>query len=144
MHIYIYIYMYIYIYIYIYTYGRCTIPLIFDHPAIYKTSWREGETIALVYKYATTHTNTHFFDCILYYFIGFRIAPRVEARPSCVGGPILSNCAMCATSLRYSCSLSCLPPVPLGKRRGQGSLAIGGNPLLQRGIPYYRRYCLTI
>ena len=34
-------------------------PLLFDHPAIYKTSWRAGETIALVYNYAKTHTLTH-------------------------------------------------------------------------------------
>ena len=35
-------------------------PLLFDHPAIYKTSWRAGETIALVYNYAKTHTKTLF------------------------------------------------------------------------------------
>ena len=34
-------------------------PLFFDHPAIYKTSWRAGETIALVYNYAKTHTIIH-------------------------------------------------------------------------------------
>ena len=45
----------IYIYIYI-----CPIPpLLFDYPAIYKTSWRAGETIALVHNYAkNTHDNT--------------------------------------------------------------------------------------
>ena len=34
-------------------------PLLFDHLAIYKTSWRAGETIALVYNYAKTHAITH-------------------------------------------------------------------------------------
>ena len=34
-------------------------PLLFDHPAIYKTSLRAGETIARVYKYAKTNTKTH-------------------------------------------------------------------------------------
>ena len=34
-------------------------PPLFDHPAIYKTSWRAGETIALVYNHAKTHTITH-------------------------------------------------------------------------------------
>ena len=41
-------------------------PLLFDHPAIYKTSWLASETIALVYNYATKHTNTCFY-CMLYY-----------------------------------------------------------------------------
>ena len=41
-------------------------PLLFDHPAIYKTSWRAGETIALVYNYANTNTKTCFY-CMLYY-----------------------------------------------------------------------------
>ena len=64
--------MCVYRYLYIYIYGCCTIPpsLLFDHPAIYKTSWRVGETTALVYKYAKTHTKTLFY-CMLYYFIAF-------------------------------------------------------------------------
>ena len=57
MYIYIYIYMCIYIYIYIWVMSYPP-PLLFDHPAIYKTSWRAGETIALVYNYAKTHTKT--------------------------------------------------------------------------------------
>ena len=32
-------------------------PVLLDHPAIYKTSWRAGETIALVYNYAKTCEN---------------------------------------------------------------------------------------
>ena len=44
---------------------------------------------------------------------------------------------MGATSLRSSCSPSCLPPVPLGKRCGQGSLTI-------REIPCYRKKSLTV
>ena len=54
--IYICIFIYIYIYIYIHTYIHTYIwamhypPLTFDHPAICKTSWRVGETTALVYK----------------------------------------------------------------------------------------------
>ena len=48
MYVCIYIYVYIYIYIWVMSYP----PLLFDHPAIYKTSWRAGETIALVYNYA--------------------------------------------------------------------------------------------
>ena len=50
--------IYIYIYIWVLPYP----PLLFDHLAIYKTSWRAGETIALVYNYAKTHTITHV-DC---------------------------------------------------------------------------------
>ena len=65
MCIYVYI-VYIYIYIYVNMY-ICIVrererdihivhlfmgALLFDHPAIYKTSWRAGETIALVYNYA--------------------------------------------------------------------------------------------
>ena len=62
--------MYIYIYIYIYIYGRCTIPpLTFDHPAICKTSWRVGETTALVYKYANTHENTCLCYCMLLFSV---------------------------------------------------------------------------
>ena len=56
----LYINIYIYIYIYIYMGGALSPPpLLFDHPAIYKNSWRAGETIALVYNYAKTHTITH-------------------------------------------------------------------------------------
>ena len=36
-------------------------PPLFDHPAIYKTSWRAGERIALVYNYVKTHTRKHVF-----------------------------------------------------------------------------------
>ena len=50
--------IYIYIYIYIYM-GAALSPLLFDHLAIYKTSWRAGETIEVVYNYAKTHTITH-------------------------------------------------------------------------------------
>ena len=35
--------------------GDVLSPLLFDHPAIYKTSWRAGETIALVYNSAKSH-----------------------------------------------------------------------------------------
>ena len=53
--------MYILYNIYIYIYGCCPIPpLLFDHPAIYKTSWRAGETIALVYN-MQKHTRKHMF-----------------------------------------------------------------------------------
>ena len=39
--------------------GAALSPPLFDHPAIYKTSWRAAETIALVYNYAkNTHENT--------------------------------------------------------------------------------------
>ena len=48
-------YIYIYIYIWVMSYP----PLLFDHPATYTTSWRAGETIALVYNYTTTHTITY-------------------------------------------------------------------------------------
>ena len=37
-----------YMYIYIYMGAALSPPLLFDHPAIYKTSWRAGETIAFV------------------------------------------------------------------------------------------------
>ena len=61
--------VYVCIYIYIYIYGFCPIPppLLFDQPAIYKTSWRAGETIALVYNYAKTHMKTRCCYCMLYY-----------------------------------------------------------------------------
>ena len=36
--------------------GAALSPLLLDHPAICETSLRAGETIALVYNYATTHT----------------------------------------------------------------------------------------
>ena len=52
-------YVCIYIYIYIYIWVMSYPPLLFYHPAIYKTSWRAGETIALVYNHANTHTITH-------------------------------------------------------------------------------------
>ena len=106
-------------------------PPTFDHLAIYRTSWRVGETIELVYKYAKTH-ETHI-------FMVFCIALGVEPGTSCIRGPVLTNWAVGEISLRSSCSPSCLPPVPLGKRCGQGSLTMGGNPLLQKGAPYYRR-----
>ena len=53
--------IYIYIYIWVMSYP----PLLFDHPAIYKTSWRAGETIALVYNYANTHDNTFLLYVVL-------------------------------------------------------------------------------
>ena len=60
MYVCVYICMYVCIYIYIYIYmGAALSPLLFDHLAIYKTSWRAGETIALVYVYAKAHTITH-------------------------------------------------------------------------------------
>ena len=40
-------------------------PLLFVHPAIYQTSWRAGETIALVYNYANTHDNTFLLYVVL-------------------------------------------------------------------------------
>ena len=39
-------------------------PLIVDHPAICKTSWRVGETAALVYKYAKQARMTCLCYCI--------------------------------------------------------------------------------
>ena len=42
-----YVYICIYIYIYIYTGAVLSPTLTVDHPAIYKTSWRVGETIEL-------------------------------------------------------------------------------------------------
>ena len=64
----------------------------------------------------------------------------IEPGTSCTRGPILTNWAINATSLwSSSCSLSCPPLVPLGKRCGQGSLTIEGNPLLQKETPYYRK-----
>ena len=113
-------------------------PLTFDHPAIYKTSWRVGETIALVCNYAKTRTKTRVY-LILCNFIVFYITLGIELETFCIRGPILTNWAMGATSLWSSCSPSCLPPVPLGKRCGQGPLTIRGNPVLQKGIPYCRR-----
>ena len=64
----------------------------------------------------------------------------IEPGTSCIRGPILTNWAIHATFLwPSSCSLSCPPLVPLGKRCGQGSLTIEGNPLLQKETPYYRK-----
>ena len=76
----------------------------------------------------------------------------IEPGTSCIRGPTLTDWAIHATSLwSSSCSLSCPPLVPLGKRCGQGSLTTEGNPLLQKEIlyyrkelPYYRRTYLTI
>ena len=43
-------------------------PLTFDHPAICKTSWRVGETTALVYNYAK-HTKTCLCYCMLLFSV---------------------------------------------------------------------------
>ena len=78
-------------------------------------------------------------NLVNYMVLVARGALGIEPGTSCIRRPILTNWAMHATSLwSSSCSLSCPPLVPLGNCCGQGSLTIGGNPLLQKETPYYR------
>ena len=127
------------IYIYIYMYMGSALSLLGFWPPCHLqnvTACRRNDRTCI--QVCETHTKISV-SSMLYYFMAFYITPGVEPRTSCAREPIPTNLAMGATSLRSSCSPSCLPPAPLGKRCGQGSLTIGGNPLLQKGIPYCRR-----
>ena len=102
--------------------------------------------------YVSTWPTTCHKNLVNYMNLAEKNTLGIEPGTSCIRGPILTNWAIHATSLWCSsCSLSCPPLVPLGKRCGQGSLTIEGNPLLQKDIsyyrketPYYRRTYLTI